>query len=231
MKAVAEHLGELRARLINTIFFLILFWGAGILLSPYIIKHILDDFQAANFLLVSLSPLEFIYTQLKIGLVFSFCLGFPIILYNAISFIRPGLREKERAALKYFLPGFILLFVAGALFAYFAFLRITIWFLANLSSLANIENIWSIERFISFMIMIIGAMGIVFELPLLLILLNRLNLLDEKRLAKHRPHIYVGAFIAAALISPPDVITQVMLAVPIIILFEAAYMVIRASKR
>jgi len=222
-RALLEHLEELRKRfLVVTGFFLISF-ALGVMISPWIIKKISADLIITNVSLVSLSPLEFIYTQLKVGFVFALAISFPVLVYELIRFIRPALKKKELIALKYIMPGFLMFFVFGVLFAYFVFLKPALFFLAGLSTLARIENLWSIHYFISFILWICFSLGLVFELPLLLLLLKKLNLITRSFLRKYRPHIYVLAFVIAAIITPPDVITQIIIALPLVILFEISY--------
>lgn len=208
------------------IVYFLLFLGLGIIISPILIGRIIEDLLIANVELVSLSPVEFIYTQIKVGFIFAFVLVLPILIYQLIRFIKPGLKKFELSAIKYILPSFILLFVVGVLFAYFIFIRVSLFFLARLSTLVNVSNMWSINKFITFILGIFFALGIVFELPLVILLLNRLNIISKNILKKYRMHVYVFTFVIAALITPPDVVTQILIAFPLIILFEMSYWLI-----
>jgi sec-independent protein translocase protein TatC len=225
-RALLEHLEELRHRFMVVIVYFLLFLGIGIIISPIIIKKVIDDLLIANVELVALSPVEFIYTQIKVGFVFSLVLISPIIIYQVIRFIRPGLRNWELNAIKYILPSFILLFVLGIMFAYTIFLKSSLFFLARLSTFADVQNMWSINKFISFILGICLALGIIFELPLVLLLLQRLKIINKNMLKKYRLHVYVFAFVIAALITPPDVVTQILIALPLIILFELSYILL-----
>ena len=224
---VSEHLEELRSRLLNIAVFFIFFLIFGFIFSPMIIKKIISDLLIANVELVSLSPIEFIYTQIRVSFYFAIALSSPLIIYHAARFVKPGLKRNEIKGLAYILPGIFLFFILGLLFTYFIFLKTALFFLAGLSSLADIANMWSIERFISFVVGLSLAVGLIFEMPLVLVVLHRLNIVKIKHLKKFRPYIYVGCFIIAALLTPPDVVTQILIALPIIILYEFSLLLMR----
>lgn len=226
-KRVIKHLEELRSRIVFVVTFLILFFILGTLLSPVIIKRIIKDMSINGVQLVSLSPLEFIYTRIKIGLIIGFALTFPLLVYHAARFIKPGLRKKETALLRTILPATILLFVLGLVFSYFIFLKISVGFLANLSNIAGISNTWSVERFIGFIVGVCFFIGLIFEFPLVMWVLGRLGLIRASALKKKRAHTYVGVFILAAILTPPDAVTQILMAVPLIILFEISLLFVK----
>lgn len=222
-----EHLNDLRYRLLVVFLFFIVFFCIAVFLSPLIINQIVADLSLTNVKLVTLSPLEFVYTQIKIGFICALALSIPVIIYHLVRFVKPGLKNKEVQSIRYILPGFFLFFAAGVFFAYFVFLKVGLFFLANLSTLADISNFWSINKFISFIFMSCIILGCVFELPLVLLLLNKLNILKLSVLKKYRIYFYVIAFVLAALLTPPDVVTQILIALPLIILYEASLLVMR----
>ncbi|MBU0979242.1 MAG: twin-arginine translocase subunit TatC [Nanoarchaeota archaeon] len=222
-----EHLDELRKRLLVIIIWVGITFFVGVFLSPIILKQMLSDLLIANVPVVVLTPVEFIYTQLRLGLLFAIVVSSPIILYEAILFFKPAATKREMAAVRYFIPGFFLLFFVGAAFAYLVFLKVTLYFLASLSGLADIQNLWSVKALISFILTICIALGFVFELPLILIMLKKLNLISVGFLKRQRPYIYVGIFVLAAIITPPDVVTQVLIAIPLVLLYEVSLTLLR----
>lgn len=216
-----EHLNELRKRFITIIIFLFIFFIIGFTLSNFFIKRIINDLiLVENVKIIGLTPMEYILTQIKVGFVISLIITIPIIVYQVLVFIKPGLNKKERKGIKLILPTFILLFLIGIVFAYFIALPIGIYFLGNLSK-GIIENLWSINKFINFVLLSCLSFGLIFQMPLLLMVLNRLNIVSVKKLKKYRPYIYVLIFIIAAVITPtPDFITQLIVALPLILLYE-----------
>jgi len=222
-----EHIGELRKRFLTIIIFLFLFFIIGFAFSNFFIKRIINDLIfIENVKIISLSPMEYIITQIKVGFIISLILTIPIILYQLLVFIRPGLNKKEKKGIKLIMPSFILLFLMGIVFAYFIFLPVAIYFLGNLSK-GIIENIWSINKFINFVLLSCLSSGLIFQLPLLLIVLNRLGIVNVKWLKKYRAHVYVLIFVLAAIITPPDFITQLVIAVPLVLLYEVSLLLVR----
>lgn len=219
-----EHLNELRRRFVVVIIFLFVFFIIGFSLSNFFIKRIINDLIfIENVKIIGLTPMEYILTQVKVAFLISFIITLPIIIYQILVFIKPGLNKKERNALKLILPTFILLFLMGIAFAYFIFLPLTIYFLGNLSK-GIVENMWSINKFINFALLSCLSSGFIFQMPLLLMVLNRLGIVNVKGLKKYRAHIYVLIFIIAAVITPtPDFITQLIVALPLILLLEISF--------
>lgn len=217
-----EHLGELRKRVFIVLLFLLVFFVIGFMFSDFFIKQIIDDLIfIENIKVVGLSPVEYILTQVKIGGLLAFVFSLPVIIYQLLVFIRPGLNKKEKEGLTMVLPSFILLFLIGVVFAYFMFLPVAVYFLGNLSK-GIIENIWSIGKFVDFVLLSCLMFGLIFQMPLLLIVLNRLGLVKAEWLKKYRAHVYVIIFLVAALITPPDIVTQLIIGLPLVLLYEVS---------
>lgn len=227
MKPLIDHLDELRKRLVFIVLILFFSFIVGVIISPLIIKLIINDLNLDNIFLVSLGPLEVIYTQIKVGFIIGCFLSLPFVLYHVILFIKPGMKRKERIALGYFLMPFLGLFILGVFFGYKIFLRIALFFLSNLSTTINIENLWSISSFVSFVVVTCFALGVIFELPLVLLILKLLGITNEEFLTKKRAYVYVLIFVIAALITPPDVMTMILIGLPVIFLYELSCLVMK----
>ncbi|MBW2974102.1 twin-arginine translocase subunit TatC [Candidatus Woesearchaeota archaeon] len=222
-----EHLDELRKRFIIVIVFLFIFFIVGFLFSGFFIKKIIHDLVfIENVRIIGLTPIEYFLTQVKVGFLISFIITLPIIIYQLLVFISPGMNRREKKSIKLILPSFILLFLIGVVFTYFIFLPVAVYFLGNLSK-GIIENIWSIDAFINFVLLSCLSFGLIFQLPLLLITLNRIGIIDAKSLRTYRAHTYVIIFILSAVITPPDAITQLIIALPLVMLYEASLLIIR----
>jgi sec-independent protein translocase protein TatC len=228
VKPLIEHLDELRSRLIVVLVSIALFFLIGLCLSSLIIETVRADlilYPAVQ--LIVLTPLEFLIARIKTGVFVAVFLSLPVMLYEGYLFLRPALKPREKHAVALFLPGFIALFTAGAVFAYFIFLPLALFFLARFAHTLNISNLWGLSRFLGLLFMTVLGMGIIFQLPLLVLVLSRLRILTSAWLSHRRKHVYVVIFILAALITPPDVITQVILALPVILLFEMSVLLAR----
>ena len=227
VKPLIEHLDELRLRLIVILVFFFVVFLIGFFASNFIIQRVINDLVIAeNIKLIVLTPLEFIYAKLKVGFLSALMITSPLIIYELLLFAKPALTRREKNAIKLILPSFVLLFLAGIVFAYFIFLPVALFFLANLTTF-NILNMWSLNKFISFIFITALSFGIVFQIPLIMLVLHRLNIFNIEVLKKQRKVVYVLAFLLAAIITPPDVVTQIIIAVPLIVLYEASFLFVR----
>lgn len=168
-----------------------------------------------------LSPTEGLITALKISFWLGLVLTSPLWLYFLMTFIAPALHAGEKLMLLPFLTFSLLFFLAGLAFAYFFTLPIA----NNYFSLFNAEigtNSWSLANYLDYTLLLMLSNGLAFEAANILFFLVHYRLISSQQLAKQRNLVIVGAFILAAILTPPDVITQVMLAVPLILIYEAA---------
>lgn len=232
MQPVISHLEELRSRLILIIAIFFILFLAGFFFSNHIIELIKGSLLQSNQVsLIATSPLEYVYAKLKIGFLIALIFTFPLIIYETLVFIKPGLNLKEKKLIRKFLPFSLLLFLTGLAFSYFILLKIGIWFLAKISIEAGIENLWTITKFISFIFMTSIALGLIFQLPLLLLILFKLNIVTLDMLKTKRKYALILIFILAALITPPDIITQILVALPMICLYEFSILTIRLNRK
>ena len=221
-----EHLNEFRKRFIVIIIFLFLFFLLGTYFSNFLIKKVIEDLLSGKSVaVIAFSPVEYVLLQLKIGLLTSLFLSSPVIFYELFLFLKPGLMKKEKNALKMIMPSFLLLLVLGAAFAYFVFLDITIYFLSELP-IEQVFNLWSIDKLISFVFLVCFSFGLVFQTPLLILILDKLGLVNQRLFKKKRRIIYVLIFLAAAIITPPDAVTLLIMSLPLIVLYEISLFVI-----
>jgi len=226
-KPVINHVSELRSRLIIIILSIILFFFVGLAFSNPLIHKLSKDLVPEGVGLVSLTPVEYFYTQLRVGLIIGLVLASPIIFFQVFAFIRPALRMNEKRILWSSLPVFIALLLGGIAFCYFVFLKLALLFLANLAVSGGVTNLWSINKFLSFALWTCLGTGLVFETPLIVFMLTKLGVINTEQLGRARPYVYVLIFVLAGLITPPDVITQLMLGVPMILLFEISVIIAR----
>lgn len=231
VKPLIEHLNELRSRLIVVLVFFFLLFFIGFFVSNFIIQQVITDLIIAeNIKLIVLTPLEYIYAQIKVGFLLALMIISPLIIYEILMFAKPALTLREKRAVHLILPSFVLLFAAGIVFAYFIFLPVALYFLANLTAF-NVLNMWSLNKFISFVFITALSFGLVFQIPLIMLILHRLNIVNIEVLKKQRKIVYVLIFVIAAIITPSvDFISQIILAVPLIILYEMSFLFVRVFR-
>jgi sec-independent protein translocase protein TatC len=220
---LTEHLAELRDRLIKSL--IALFIGAVAVFTQ--VNYFFDIFETPlhrvfpDLKLVALTPTESFFTALKISLLMGFVVSSPVIFYQVWKFIEPALYENEKKLLIPFVFFTTLFFLAGAAFAFWGVLPLAIKFLLNFGyTQLDVEAMLSVSSYITFVIHLIVAFGITFELPVILSLLARLGLVTPEGLKRIRPYFIVGAFTFAAIITPPDVVSQVLLALPLVVFYE-----------
>ncbi len=222
-----SHLDELRRRLIIVIAFMLVFSVFGFFVSGMIIEKIADDLVPLTASVVVSHPLEIIYAQLKIGLIVGFVLALPLIIYEVLMFLKRGMTQREKRIVICVAPFSMVLFLFGAVFSYGVVLKVSMWFLAGMGRSLGVLNLWSIGRFVSFVFGLCVALGFVFQLPIIAVMLSRLGMIDAESMKKRRKHVIVLMFVASATITPPDVVTQVLVAVPLLILYEFSIVIIK----
>jgi len=212
---VIDHLEELRRRLIICLVVVVL----SALGSFYFVEDILGFIIRPVGELVFIAPHEAFLSYIKIALVTGGVLSAPVILFQFWRFLAAGLKYKEKKALLIYLPGSILLFALGVCFAWRLILPIGIKFLMSFGT-ASVRPMISLGSYISFAGIMILIFGVVFELPLVIIFLTRISLITPGLLREKRKYIIFVIFVVAAVFTPPDVVTQVLMAVPLILLYE-----------
>ena len=227
---LTEHLEELRKRLINSIIALLI-GAVAVFTKVEIFFQIFQEPLKKAFpkmKLVALTPTESFFTALKISLLVGFVIASPIVFYQIWKFIEPALYEEEKKLVIPFVFFTTLFFSLGVAFAFFGVLPLAIKFLITYGyEYLQVEAMISVSSYISFLIRLLLAFGLAFELPVILALLSRLGLVSPEGLSKFRPYFIVGAFTFAAIITPPDIISQIFLGLPLIIFYEIS---IYASK-
>ncbi len=214
-----EHLEELRSRIIKSIIALFVGFVITYFFTSDIIELLTLPFKAGgNAQLTLLAPTEGFMVQLKTAFLAGLVVSSPVIFYQFWKFIAPGLYEKEK---HYVLPivfWSVLLFFIGAVFAYHI-LPFAMKFFQSFAT-DDVGNFWSLGKYITFVTYLILAFGIVFELPLILYFSAKMGLVTPEFLRKKRRHAIIILLLLAALVTPPDVFTQLVLVIPLILLYE-----------
>jgi sec-independent protein translocase protein TatC len=159
--------------------------------------------------------------KLEIALIAGIIFSLPVILYQFWKFVAPGLLKNEKRILPVISFVVTLCFLIGVIFAYFVIIPYALFFFINLGPV-DIESNIALDFYIGFILRIMVAFGIVFELPTLSFLLTKMGLLTPATMKKYRRYAIVGAFILGAILTPPDPMTQIFLALPLVILYEVS---------
>jgi sec-independent protein translocase protein TatC len=244
-----EHLIELRRRLIWSIggffvAFLVCFFFArklfNLLVVPFKWATQWAHLDPTKVELIYTAPQEFFITQVKLAMFGGMVIAFPLIATQIYKFIAPGLYKNERNAFLPFLIASPILFLMGACLVYFFFTPMVMWFFLSMQQVGSGENVQisllpKVSEYLSLIMTLIFSFGLVFQLPVVTSLMTRVGLLSSKALAEKRKWAIVLAFVVAAVLTPPDPMSQIGLALPTIILYEisiwAARMIERGRER
>lgn len=218
-----DHLEELRWRvfksLISVFVLMLICWGFSDQLLE-VLRY--PGTQITPPLQMQVLKVQTVFmTKLEIALVAGIILGLPIIIYQIWQFVAPGLIKNEKKFLPIVIISTIFCFLIGGLFAYFIIIPFALQFFMDLAP-PDIENNIALDFYIGFLLRIIVVFGVVFELPIISIILTKMGLLTPKFMRKYRRYALVMAFILGAILTPPDPSTQIMLAIPIILLYEVS---------
>lgn len=228
-----SHLIELRDRLLRAIvailvFFVCLMPWAGDLYDLLALPMMNTLPEGAS--MIATGVVTPFFVPVKVTLLVSFVLALPYVLYQAWAFISPGLYAHEKKVGLPLVLGSTLLFLIGMAFCYFFVFGMVFKFIAEFAP-KSITVAPDIGEYLSFVMTMFMAFGITFEVPVAVILLVKAGIVDVDKLKEARPYVIVGAFVIAAIVTPPDVISQFMLAVPMIVLYEVGILLARLSPR
>jgi sec-independent protein translocase protein TatC len=240
-----EHLIELRKRLMWSIgaffvAFLICFAYAqplfNILVQPFKTAVSWAGINHREVELIYTAPQEFFFTQLKVAMFCAAVLSFPIVATQVYKFVAPGLYKSERGAFLPFLIASPVLFLIGAALVYFFFTPMVMWFFLGMEqSGANnevkIQLLPKVSEYLSLIMTLVFAFGLVFQLPVVTTLLARAGLATADSMAEKRKYAIVAAFVVAAVLTPPDPVSQISLALPTILLYEIGIYCARIVER
>jgi len=237
--SVTEHLLELRSRIIKSLIFfafafVVSYMNADkiydFLLQPYV--KALGVGQIGNKRLIFTALQETFITYLKLSFFSALFFSFPIFLIQIWKFIAPGLYHNEKKTILPFIIATPVLFITGALLAYYFIMPLAIKFFLSFETLSTqttmpIQLEAKVSEYLSLIMVFMIAFGLSFELPVLLVLLATIGFIDSKYLSERRRFIIVIIFIVAAVITPPDPISQIGLAIPLMLLYEISILIIK----
>jgi len=216
--SLISHLTELRRRLlICGSLFLVAFIGC-MSQTKWFVDQLIR--KAAGFSFVYIAPTELVISYLRLSLIGGIVIACPVILYQIWGFIRSGLLKKERVAVFVILTFGVVMFAAGAAFAFVIVLPVMMQFFAQFQDPDIISPMVSIESYLNFVVTSLITFGAVFELPVVTVLLTMIGIINPTFLRKKRKYVILIIFIIAAVITPPDVVSQILVALPMLILFE-----------
>ncbi len=253
-----DHLEELRWHIIRSFiaifaFAIIIFAFQETVFDLVLFAHLKPDFPTYTFFcdvfskfgsessfcnisfnqtLQALNPSQQLMTAIWASMILGFVFAFPYVLFEIWRFIAPGLKDNERKKSKGFIFWSSLLFFIGILFSYFVIIPMSVYFFYNYQISTTIVNNFKLDAYISLVTNTLIGIGLFFELPILIIFLTKIGIIEPKHLKEYRKHAFVVVLIVSAIITPPDVASQLIVSAPIMLLYEISiYMSIIINKR
>lgn len=236
-----EHLVELRQRLFYAViaivvFFIVCFIFASQIFNILVVPYERAAGETANLRLIFTAPQEYFFVQIKIAFFGALFIAFPVIATQIYKFVAPGLYRKERKAFLPFLIATPVLFFIGSCMVYFLIMPLAMNFFLSMQqtgdgSKATIELLPRVSEYLGLIMTLIFAFGIMFQLPVVITLLSQAGLVSVDGLKSKRKYAVVVAFIAAAVLTPPDPVSQIGLAVPTLLLYELSILSARLIEK
>jgi sec-independent protein translocase protein TatC len=232
-KPLMSHLVELRKRLVMSAIAVAVCFAVTYTFSEKLFEILAYPLKAnlpkGDHLIYTNLP-EMFFVYIKISLVAAILVGAPFIFYQAWLFVAPGLHNQEKKYLFPFVLSSSLLFIGGALFGYFVVFPFGFKFFLGFSN-DYIQALPSVKQYFSFSLKLLLGFGLVFELPVVAFFLSRLGIISANLMRRQRKYAVLLIFIVAAILTPPDVITQFMMAGPLLVLYELSVVIVKVTEK
>jgi len=225
-----SHLVELRDRIIRAgasvivVFLGLVYWAPDIF---RLLAHpLMQNLPEGGKLIVTDVTGSF-FVPMKVTMMVALLIALPVVLYQIWAFIAPGLYQHEKKLVVPLVGSSYTLFLCGMAFAYFVVFPTIFRVMAHYNAPLGVEMTTDIDKYLGFVLTMFLAFGVTFEVPIIVVILVRLGFVTVKKLRQIRPYVIVGAFAISAVVTPPDVFSQLILAVPLIILYEVGIIAAR----
>lgn len=225
-----SHLFELRDRVVKSalaiisVFVCLVYWAPDIF--HLFAQPLLQALPAGGKMIVTDVTGSF-FVPMKVTMLVAFLIALPVVMYQLWAFIAPGLYIHERKLILPLVVSSYTLFIIGMAFAYFLVFPTVFKFMASYNAPLGAEMSTDIDNYLSFAMTTFLAFGITFEVPVVVVVLVRMGMVSLEKLKEIRPYVIVGAFVISAIVTPPDVLSQLLLAVPMTLLYELGLLIAR----
>jgi sec-independent protein translocase protein TatC len=224
---VHDHIDELRKRLMLIVVFFLFAVIASFFLAQPLIKLIHEASAAEQLTLNAFRVTDALKVYMQMTFLLALLMVSPLILYQLWSFISPGLLEKERKVTLGYIPVSVILFLMGVAFSYFILFPFVIRFMLGISSNMEVQTMLGINEYFQFLFQITLPFGLLFQLPVVILFLTRLGIVTPLFLSQVRKYAYFILIVIAAFITPPDIISHLLVTVPLLLLYEISIWISR----
>ncbi|NGQ96071.1 twin-arginine translocase subunit TatC [Brevibacillus sp. SYP-B805] len=217
---VVEHLAELRRRIIWVLVVFLFSMGIGLYYAGDVIEYLKASPLAGGVPLKSFDPSDVLRVYMQFSFVIGLIITLPVALFHMWRFVSPGLRPQEKRVTLSFIPAAFFLFLIGLAFGYFVVFPMIMQFMTGIAMGIQIDPNYGIAQYFGFLFNMVIPFGFLFELPILVIFLTRLRILNPMRLAKMRRFAYFGLTVVAVTLTPPEILSDIMVTIPLLLLYE-----------
>lgn len=225
------HLKEIRNRLIWIAVVFVGFFIVGFFFTPYLIDFFRASPAMENIEWHVFNVPDAIMIYVKMSLTIAFIVTLPFILYQIWSFVAPGLTKKEQKSTKWYIPIAFIVFLLGIIFGYFILFPMVINFLLMITDILEVNEMFGISQYFSFMFKLIIPFGLLFQLPIVVVFLTKIGVISPVFLKRIRKYAYLVLVIVGVSITPPDFISDLMVILPLIALYEISIWLSRVASR
>jgi sec-independent protein translocase protein TatC len=226
---IYEHIDELRKRIIIVVAFFLIAMVAGLFIAQPIIVFLQSAPEAQSIPMNAFKLTDPIKVYMQFAFLMAVIVTSPVALYQLWAFISPGLYENERKVTLGYIPLSVILFVSGLLFAYFVLFPFIIRFISGLAEKLNITEQYGINEYFSFLFQLTIPFGILFQLPIVVMFLTRLGIVTPMFLSSVRKYAYFVLLVIAGFVTPPELLSHIMVTLPMLLLYEISIIISRFS--
>ncbi|MCP1156469.1 twin-arginine translocase subunit TatC [Bacillus infantis] len=226
---IYEHIGELRKRLVMTVVFLFCAMILSFFLAEPLIVYLQGADEAKELTMNAFRLTDPVKIYMQFAFIIAFVMTSPVILYQFWAFISPGLYEKERKVTLSYIPVSVILFIGGVAFSYFILFPFVVDFMTRIADRLNINQVIGINEYFQFLFQLTIPFGILFQLPVVIMFLTRLGIVTPMFLSSIRKYAYFVLLVIAAFITPPELLSHMMVTVPLLLLYELSIFISRFS--
>lgn len=226
---LTDHLGELRKRIIRCLIVFVIGLVGGLFFAEPVFDYLVEAAPIDQLDLHAFSPWDAIGLYMKFAFLISFILAIPFAMYQLWAFVKPALGPKEQRSTLKFVPGALIMFLIGLAFSYFVVFPMAFLFTEKVTGNLGLEQTYGVTQYFSFLFNILLPISLLFELPLVILFLSRIGILSPALLVKFRKVAWFILIFIGVTVTPPDVVSDMLVAIPLILLYEFSVMLSRIA--
>ncbi|MCD9023603.1 twin-arginine translocase subunit TatC [Cohnella silvisoli] len=226
---IMEHIGELRKRIIYSLIVFVLGLVGGLFGAQPVFDFLVAAAPVKNLDLHAFSPWDAIGLYMKFAILISFIVAIPFTMFQLWAFVKPALGKKEQRATLQFVPWALIMFLIGLAFSYFVVFPMAFLFTEKVTHNLGLEQTYGVTQYFSFLFNILLPISLLFELPLIILFLSQIGILNPRILQKMRRLAWFILIIIGVTVTPPDVVSDLLVAVPLVLLYELSVLLSRMA--